>query len=106
MESLFDIGYFDAAMKTALHLQSYESLIDPEEIYLLIGEEILIFISNVIFLITGCLTFVHVFLALTSCANRAFGICSKAFIKLESLENIPTDRQQAYEALATDIFVK
>lgn len=73
-------GYFDAAMKTALHLQSYESLIDPEEIYLLI--------------------------ALTSCANRAFGICSKAFIKLESLENIPTDRQQAYEALATDIFVK
>lgn len=49
-------------MKTALHLQDYEDILDPEDIY--------------------CI------LALASCANRAFGTCSRAFIQLESLEKV------------------
>lgn len=73
-------GSVDAAMKTALHLQDYEDILDPEDIY--------------------CI------LALASCANRAFGTCSRAFIQLESLEKIPSERRQEYEQLATDIFTK
>lgn len=49
-------------MKTALHLQDYDDILDPEDIY--------------------CV------LALASCANRAFGTCSRAFIQLESLEKV------------------
>ncbi|GAB6028434.1 WD repeat-containing protein 35 [Chamberlinius hualienensis] len=71
-------GHYDLAMKTAVQLQNYESILNKEEIYLL--------------------------LALASSANRAFGVCSKAFTKLESLECIPNDRRETYEKLATDIF--
>jgi hypothetical protein len=49
-------------MKTALHLREYEDILETEDIY--------------------CI------LALASCANRAFGTCSKAFIRLESLEKV------------------
>ena len=73
-------GYFDSAMKTALHLRDYEDFIDSEEIY--------------------CL------LALSSCANKCFSIASKAFIKLESSEVIADDRRQQYEELAIAIFSK
>ncbi|XP_076068879.1 intraflagellar transport protein Oseg4 [Oratosquilla oratoria] len=73
-------GYVDAAMKTCLHLREYEGIIDPEEIFSL--------------------------LALASCANRAFATCSKAFIKLEALTEIPDTRQEAYEDLAMSIFMK
>jgi WD repeat-containing protein 35 len=59
-------GYVDAAMKTALHLREYEDILETEDIY--------------------CI------LALASCASRAFGTCSKAFIKLESLEKV-SDRR-------------
>jgi WD repeat-containing protein 35 len=31
---------------------------------------------------------IYSLLALASCANRAFGTCSRAFIKLESLEEL------------------
>jgi WD repeat-containing protein 35 len=55
-------GYVDAAMKTALRLQEYEDLLDTETIYCII--------------------------ALTSCCNRAFATCSKAFIKLEALPDV------------------
>jgi hypothetical protein len=55
-------GHADAAMKTALHLREYEDILETEDIY--------------------CI------LALASCANRAFGTCSKAFIRLESLEKV------------------
>ena len=51
-------------------------------------------------LITSYLT------ALTSSANKAFGICSKAFIKLESLENVREEQREQYEALALQIFTK
>ena len=51
----------------------------------------------------------HCFLflpALTSSANKAFGICSKAFIKLESLENVREEQREQYEELALQIFTK
>ena len=44
-------GFVDAAMKTALHLRDYEDILSQEDIYSL--------------------------LALSSCANRAFGTTSR-----------------------------
>ncbi len=44
-------GFVDAAMKTALNLRDYDDILNAEDVY--------------------CL------LALSSCANRAFGTCSK-----------------------------
>ncbi|KAG8445687.1 hypothetical protein GDO86_010460 [Hymenochirus boettgeri] len=73
-------GYLDAAMRTALHLRDYEDIIPAVEIYSL--------------------------LALCSSANRAFGTCSKAFIKLESLETLTNEQRQQYEDLALEIFTK
>ncbi|KAH0621957.1 hypothetical protein JD844_023742 [Phrynosoma platyrhinos] len=73
-------GYVDTAMKTALHLRDYEDIIPAVEIYSL--------------------------LALCACANRAFGTCSKAFVKLESLENLTQEQRQQYEELALQIFTK
>lgn len=70
----------DAAMRTALNLREYEDILNPPEIYAL--------------------------LALTSCANRSFSICSKAFVKLESLECLDHEQRQAFEQLAVDIFTK
>ena len=67
-------------MKTALHLREYEDVLNNEDIYSL--------------------------LALASCANRAFGTCSKAFIKLESLEELTEQEREEYQELAMDIFVK
>ncbi len=73
-------GYVDAAMKTALTLRDYEDILNPEDIY--------------------CL------LALASCANRAFGTCSKAFIRLESLNDVSEQQRDKYQELAMDIFIK
>uniref|UniRef100_F6XLP3 WD repeat domain 35 n=1 Tax=Monodelphis domestica TaxID=13616 RepID=F6XLP3_MONDO len=73
-------GYVDTALKTALHLRDYEDIIPAVEIYSL--------------------------LALCGCASRAFGTCSKAFIKLESLESLSTEQKQQYEDLALEIFTK
>ncbi|XP_049861684.1 WD repeat-containing protein 35 isoform X1 [Schistocerca gregaria] len=73
-------GNFEAAMKTALHLREYEDILESEDVY--------------------CI------LALASSANKAFGVCSKAFIKLESLETISEAKRQEYEDLAMDIFTK
>ncbi|KAF4527968.1 hypothetical protein B566_EDAN014960 [Ephemera danica] len=73
-------GYLDAAMKTALRLQEYESLLDAEAVFSLI--------------------------ALTSGCSRAFATCSKAFIKLEALQQIPESRQKKYEQLAVELFTK
>ena len=73
-------GYVDAAMKTALHLRDYEDVLNIEDIYSL--------------------------LALSSCANRAFGTCSKAFIRLEALEELTDETKEEYQELAMDIFVK
>ncbi|XP_074803645.1 WD repeat-containing protein 35 isoform X1 [Natator depressus] len=73
-------GYVDTAMKTALHLRDYEDIIPAVETYSL--------------------------LALCACANRAFGTCSKAFVKLESLETLSPEQRQQYEDLALEIFTK
>uniref|UniRef100_A0A452QVN2 WD repeat-containing protein 35 n=1 Tax=Ursus americanus TaxID=9643 RepID=A0A452QVN2_URSAM len=73
-------GYVDTALKTALHLRDYEDVIPAVEIYSL--------------------------LALCACASRAFGTCSKAFIKLESLETLSAEQKQQYEDLALEIFTK
>ncbi|XP_052762202.1 WD repeat-containing protein 35-like [Mya arenaria] len=73
-------GYVDLAMKTALGLRDYEDVLDPADIYS--------------------------FLALTSTANRAFRICSNAFIKLETRETLTPDHRQQYEELALEIFTK
>ncbi|XP_059152704.1 WD repeat-containing protein 35-like isoform X2 [Physella acuta] len=73
-------GYVDAAMRTALHLRDFEDVIDPVNTYSL--------------------------LALAACANKAFNICSKAFIKLESLESLTAEQKQHYEELAMEIFTK
>uniref|UniRef100_A0A5F9CDD7 WD repeat-containing protein 35 n=1 Tax=Oryctolagus cuniculus TaxID=9986 RepID=A0A5F9CDD7_RABIT len=73
-------GYADTALKTALHLRDYEDIIPAVEIYSL--------------------------LALCACASRAFGTCSKAFIKLESLETLSSEQKQQYEDLALEIFTK
>uniref|UniRef100_A0A8C8AQ89 WD repeat-containing protein 35 n=1 Tax=Otus sunia TaxID=257818 RepID=A0A8C8AQ89_9STRI len=73
-------GSVDAALKTALHLRDYEDIIPAVEIYSL--------------------------LALCACANRAFDICSKAFVKLESLETLRPEQRQQYEYLALEIFTR
>ncbi|XP_057287733.1 WD repeat-containing protein 35 isoform X3 [Pezoporus wallicus] len=73
-------GSVQAALKTALHLRDYEDIIPAVEIYSL--------------------------LALCACASRAFDICSKAFVKLESLETIRPEQRQQYEDLALEIFTR
>lgn len=74
-KQLFD-GYYDASMKTSLLLMDYEQFIDLIKIYSLI--------------------------ALTSALNRNFSICSKAFIKLEQLD----DDENVYKRFASEIFSK
>ncbi|XP_034051333.1 WD repeat-containing protein 35 isoform X2 [Thalassophryne amazonica] len=73
-------GYMDNAMHTAFHLREYEDIIPAVEIYSL--------------------------LAICSSANLAFGTCSAAFIRLESLESLKPEQQQLYENLALEIFTK
>ncbi|KAM7060824.1 WD repeat-containing protein 35 isoform 1-T1 [Acridotheres tristis] len=73
-------GSVDAALKTALHLRDYEDIIPAVDIYSL--------------------------LALCACANRAFDTCSKAFVKLESLETLKPEQRQQYEDLALEIFTR
>ncbi|XP_071854382.1 WD repeat-containing protein 35-like isoform X2 [Apostichopus japonicus] len=73
-------GYVDASMKTALQLMDYEDILDPMDIYSLLG--------------------------LGACANRSFGVCSKAMSKLESSSSVPDDQRDHYESLAMQIFTK
>lgn len=69
----------NAAMKTALRLREYEDILPLEDIY--------------------CI------LALSSAINRSFSTCSKAFIKLEGLDNITELKREEYEELALQIFM-
>ncbi|XP_060042583.1 WD repeat-containing protein 35 isoform X5 [Erinaceus europaeus] len=73
-------GNSDAALKTALRLRDYEDVVSAVEIYSL--------------------------LAVCACASRAFGTCSKAFVKLESLDALSSEQKQQYEDLAMEIFTK
>ena len=71
-------GLLHSAVITSLRLREYEDVLEAETIYAL--------------------------LALSSCADRSFGTCSKAFIKLEALENVSENRRLQYEELAINIF--
>lgn len=66
------------SIRTALRLSEYEDILDTKDIYSLI--------------------------ALTSFYNKYFAQCSKAFVKLEALEDVPSQEQKAYSDLALTIF--
>ncbi|XP_055386233.1 WD repeat-containing protein 35 [Condylostylus longicornis] len=73
-------GIVHSAVITAVRLREYEDILSIEDIYSI--------------------------LALASCADRSFGTCSKAFIKLESLTNVTEKVLTEYEDLAVSIFSK
>jgi len=37
---------------------------------------------------------------------KAYGVCSKAFIKLESVETLTPEQRRQYEELSVEIFAK
>jgi len=45
-------------------------------------------------------------LALAACSMKAYGVCSKAFIKLESLDTLTPEQRRQYEELSVEIFAK
>jgi WD repeat-containing protein 35 len=71
-------GLMHSSVLSSIRLRDYEDVLDVEKIYALI--------------------------ALASCADRSFGTCSKAFIKLEGLDTIQEHKRQEYEELAVNIF--
>uniref|UniRef100_A0A0K0CW25 TPR_REGION domain-containing protein n=1 Tax=Angiostrongylus cantonensis TaxID=6313 RepID=A0A0K0CW25_ANGCA len=71
-------GDHSGAMKTSLHLTQFEAYIDPIEI--------------------------HSLLALSSCACRQFTVCSRAFMRLESLTDPASEERRAYQKLALELF--
>ncbi|XP_022212220.2 WD repeat-containing protein 35 isoform X1 [Drosophila obscura] len=73
-------GIIHSALTTAIRLREYEDVLPLEDIYCLV--------------------------ALASCADRAFGTCSKAFVKLETLSHLPEKTLHEYEQLARSIFSK
>ena len=75
----FYSGAMDAAMKTSIKLCEYDDILDPKDIYSL--------------------------LCLTSLRCRFFGICSKAFVKLETLPSVSDAERDAIQTLAVKIFV-
>lgn len=75
----FYAGAVDAAMKTSIKLCEYDDILDPKDIYSL--------------------------LCLTSLRCRFFGICSKAFVKLETLPSLSEAERDAIQTLAVKIFV-
>ncbi|KAL4456550.1 hypothetical protein ABPG74_000657 [Tetrahymena malaccensis] len=73
-------GQFKYALKAALRLGEYELEIDQKKIYSLI--------------------------AIAAYYNKSFRECSRAFVKLQNLENITEDERERYEAIAVSIFTK
>ncbi|VDO33905.1 unnamed protein product [Haemonchus placei] len=74
---LFEGDHY-GAMKTSLYLTQFEAYIEPIE--------------------------VHSLLALSSCACRQFSVCSRAFMRLESLADPQSEERRAYQKLALDLF--
>ena len=68
------------AMQTACQLRRYDDVICPVDVYSVI--------------------------ALTAYYNKAFGICSKAFVKLESLPSLSDEERSKYADLAMSIFIR
>jgi WD repeat-containing protein 35 len=85
---------FDAAMRTALVLTDYEEFLPALEIYLLLGN-INMNCSNL-----------QLFLALSSCQAKQFAVCSRAFMKIESLPHLTPEENEQYTDLALKIFLK
>jgi WD repeat-containing protein 35 len=75
---LYD-GKIDAAMKTSIKLCEYDDILEPRDIFSL--------------------------LCVTSFKNKFFGICSKAFVKLETLDVMDTKDFDDIQTLAVKIFV-
>jgi len=67
-------------MKTAMRLVEYEKELGTKEVYQLI--------------------------ALTSYFNQAFRQCSRAFVKLERLEELTQKERESFEQLAINLFAK
>lgn len=73
-------GEAESSLKTALLLRDYEDILDPLAI--------------------------HSLLALCSSACCSYSVCSKAFIKLESLKGLTDEQKQNYEDIAMEIFTR
>ena len=73
-------GYAQEAMRTALRLREYESVLPAIEI--------------------------HALIALTAFYSRYYGQCSKAFIRLQALKELPAHKKEAIDQLALAIFSK
>ena len=71
-------GNADAGMKTAIKLCEYDDILDPRSIYSL--------------------------LCLASLRVKFFGICSKAFVKLETISDLPDRVRDDIQTLAVKIF--
>ncbi|KAA3679029.1 WD repeat-containing protein 35 [Paragonimus westermani] len=71
-------GSLDQALRTAQLLRDYEDILEVKVIYSLI--------------------------ATCAIAARAFGTCSKAFIKLESLTDLTLEERTGYQQLALNVF--
>jgi WD repeat-containing protein 35 len=74
----FYAGLFDAAMKTSIKLCEYDDILAPRTIYSL--------------------------LCLSALKNKFYGVCSKAFVKLETLPNLTHEEKDEIQALAVQIF--
>eukprot|EP00163_Fabomonas_tropica_P007371 TRINITY_DN1709_c0_g1_i2.p1 TRINITY_DN1709_c0_g1~~TRINITY_DN1709_c0_g1_i2.p1 ORF type:complete len:1180 (-),score=292.10 TRINITY_DN1709_c0_g1_i2:85-3624(-) len=73
-------GDNDAAMRTAIRLQEYEGILDPEQIYALV--------------------------ATTTYLNQYLTQCSKALMKLESMDDLSDEKKASYAELALEIFIQ
>ncbi|CAJ0945040.1 unnamed protein product, partial [Mesorhabditis belari] len=73
-------GNADAAMKTAYYLIDFDDILDSIEVYTL--------------------------LALTSCVTKQFSVASRAFMKLDSLNELTEEEKDSYRKLAIKIFSK
>jgi len=68
------------AMRTALRLREYETILPPAEIYALV--------------------------ALTAFYSKYYGQCSKAFIRLQAMKELPAHKKGAIDKLALAIFTR
>jgi len=72
-------GDIESAMKTAIRCAEFEDILDPKDIYSLV--------------------------ALTAYHSGNFGICSRAFIKIETLPGLDKKYADAIQTLALNIFI-
>lgn len=73
-------GKMDDSMKTSIRLAEYEDILDTRIIYSLI--------------------------ALTAYHNKYYGVCSRAFIKLETSPKLSDEERDVVQTLALQIFTK